>query len=543
MYLAFCNFPSNKCTIVAVKSYLALKLIFFVNDVLVRFVIFWKMNLRSITLRSTREYAAEDNPLLHRARPGYLRRDYWAALINPPREQKETEMFGTDDTSKSRNRKLGEADETCTVEDRSQRVTAVDTERSAQRRKVSLKKKRPQTCGSGGHLAAHIQARVSKLDASPLAEPVFSPGRRAYIGTADSSLPRPSSTRACNSTPGAPPRTRAPSSAGRRRRKQQCSGDVGVNQRALGRDPPTARPATALGLSRSSRQERQHQQCTDWNPDIPSPQPAVPPPPACGIRAESNYVADPGASTVAAPRPATAPPRGGGEKRKITSASPPSGRRCASSSSVGRRPSSFLSRSKKEEVRLLEKLNKLSGPHHRGEYPTICELKRAVAIEVVHAQLRKQRGGGRRKEVDSVAPRGSDASSRVRRSSAAPGASPAVRSGENTTDSGPSGPRRLHVVSRAVGLASTAAERSSTRRGRRSVGTGSRSPARRRAVPWDNRTPFVRTEMSPFREKCTPTPRAFTANNPAFMGGTPSRRNHRPRSACSTSRRAATRGE
>ncbi|CAM9834637.1 unnamed protein product [Sphacelaria rigidula] len=93
-------------------------------------------------------------------------------------------------------------------------------------------------------------------------------------------------------------------------------------------------------------------------------------------------------------------------------------------------------------------------------------------------------------------------------------------------------------MSCAIGLASIAAERSSTRRGRK--GVGARSPVRRRAVPWDNRTPFVRTEMSPFREASAPTLRASTANSPAFTGGAPSRRNHRPRSSCSTSRRVAT---
>ncbi|CAM9834709.1 unnamed protein product, partial [Sphacelaria rigidula] len=184
----------------------------------------------------------------------------------------------------------------------------------------------------------------------------------------------------------------APSSAGRRRCKQEYFGDVGVNKLALDRDLCTVRPATAPGLSRS-RQEPQHQQCTGWNPDIPLPRPVIPPPPARGIRAVSDYITDAGTGTVVALGPTTDLPRDGGGKRKITSASLPSGRRCASSSSVGRRrPSSRLSRSKKEEVRLLEKLNELSGPHHRGEYPTICALKRAVAIEVVQAQLREQRG-------------------------------------------------------------------------------------------------------------------------------------------------------
>lgn len=332
---------------------------------------------------------------------------------------------------------------------RRQQAAEIEARRSIERRAAS-RRRIPAGYGVDGSLPAYVKAHVSELKASPFGEPVFSPGRRTYsVANSSSSLRRPRSRspetrlRKCTSA------GVSPSNASPGRRRHPCFGTVN-------RERDAGRPATAAGVRPWSR--GQNTACS--SPPVSSPQSA------------GGVLADIVASADTAARPVSAPdlPRSGRGKIVIMSASP-SRPRCASSG--GRRP--LLSAAKKE-ARLLEKLNGLSSFQHRGEYPTVCALKTAFAIEAVQAQLREKRGGAEHR-------------------------------------------------------AATAPPSSSAQHSRKGTSSDSALPGGRHAVPWDNRSPYIQTESLVFprtaqpssggRAKSAPALRTLTLNDPVFGNNTP----------------------
>lgn len=232
---------------------------------------------------------------------------------------------------------------------RREQAAKIEARRRVERRCASARKF-PLGYGPGGRVPAYVDAYISSLEASPLGEPVFSPGRGV----------RPSA------------RVSPPSPEGRR---HMCMGTAST---ALGHQAHWAVAGEEDGCLRSRPNTAAKRCSVKVGQLVGSASPSV-----FEVR-KSVFSCDRNASLL--PRPATAP----SESRPSMA---PSALRRSRHAPSTHGHSRGLSASMKGEAQLMEKLTSLSGARPASEYPTVAALKTAVAIVAVQAQLREYRCG------------------------------------------------------------------------------------------------------------------------------------------------------
>lgn len=216
-----------------------------------------------------------------------------------------------------------------------------------QRRNQELRRKNQGFAlgyGPAGRVPAHVQAKVSSLDKSPLSRPVISPGRYRQR------------------------------SALRRRPRSADS----PNRRTCVAEKRPGRPSTASGhyLAADPPQPQEQQGGLSSSPLL------VDKPMARSAKV-SHAVMLAGGRV----RPATAP-----QQRRRTR------RYSASRTRLGGDEGREEAEAEAEEAQLIEQLARLSGAQQRSEFPTVASLKTAVALKALQAQLRECRAkNGQRK--------------------------------------------------------------------------------------------------------------------------------------------------
>lgn len=344
------------------------------------------------------------------------------------------------------------------IKQRQQQADKIQARKRKER--ATLQKQRlPNGYGLDGSVPAYIQAHISALEASPLKQPVFSPGRRRLEVC-------PSRTRSPN--PEQPFAEKGTSTASRSARYYETRAAQVSTPVKRSSGTTLATVVARVGCSRPHNKEQQHAKDA-LSPALRTMSPT------------SHYPIDGivGRTNGGVVRPATAPSAPRQRGRLVFSPV-----RC-------RRQSSTAT----QETQLLEKLSTLSAAHrHRGEYPTVCAFKTALAIEAVQAQLRTCRG-----------------TKLLKVAAAATGSNDQAIQTANIVNL---------AHDQATGAVASAARIFAQPRSRT---TGSQViPAK--LTTWDNRSPFVLAERislpasdpSSERPASAPSLRVLTANDPMF---------------------------
>lgn len=199
----------------------------------------------------------------------------------------------------------------------------------------------PRGYGPAGRVPKYVKAHIGLLEESPLARPVFSPGRRI----------QPS---AC------------------RRRPQSATATGAAHHTKPNRATAVKpRPQTAHGRRFSNAQSQLQRK------RAPASCPLLLGRPAAGA-ADSRSTLEAGGrvrpTTAPCERPATAPCESPRRRRDL----------------FGSRKNTEGT-GEEEEARLVEKMAQLSDGRRGGEFPTVAALKTAVALRALQAQLRECR--------------------------------------------------------------------------------------------------------------------------------------------------------
>lgn len=306
--------------------------------------------------------------------------------------------------------------------------------------------------GPAGRVPAYVEAHVLSLKDSPLAKPVFSPGRRCIQPPPP---PPPSShvRRRPQSAAASPDHSSCAFVAGR-----SCSDVVAVAGSRPEKGRICTRPTTADSRCFPNKQQQQQQKRRGSTTSSPAAN--------CGHHHQR-------AAGGGRMRPATAPCATTTAAATATATAPRGRRDCSSArkNRKGQREGEEGREQEHEEARLIEQLARLSGVQRAGElFPNVAAFRTAMAVEALQVQLRECRSKSR-----NINRATTESTGRVQqnRPASAPASSSAHRS-KHAADGTPAAPR--------VGGMNNGARRQ--RRGME----------KRKPEPWDNRSPFVVAE-------------------------------------------------